>query len=143
MRMKRSQVLPLASAADIYAVLVHLHAGEFVPPQVYIRDYQDGTIPPWMIREIEAHDRLLIVTVCDEQAPVQATLFAPAHLVARDIFTMPTKTLAGPLYGYYPGCVHARNPLADIRQYARQIVDYAQKKEAADGSMAVEMRGVV
>ena|SRR5579885_445044 len=140
---KRSQVLPLAIPADIYTALACLRVGDPVPPQVYIADYQDDSIPPWTVREIEPHDRLLILTVCDERAPVQATLFEPAHVVARDIFTMPTKTLAGPLYSYYPGCVHARNPLADIRQQARQIVDRACKREAVPALLTERRKGGV
>lgn len=129
--LKRSQVIPLHEPANIYAVLSQLTIGERIPSCVYITDYKDGTIPPWTVREIEKHGNLLILTVCDETEQKQATLFEQAHCVARDVFTMPTKTLAGPFYGYYPGCEHARNMLADIRQHARQIVDQSRKAERA------------
>lgn len=126
---KRSQVMPLHEPANIYAVLSQLAIGQPVPANVLIADYKDGSIPTWTVREIEPHGNLLILTVCDETEQSQATLFEQAHCVARDVFTMPTKTLAGPFYGYYPGCEHARNMLADIRQHARQIVDQGRKAE--------------
>jgi hypothetical protein len=73
---------------------------------------------------MEVHGFLLVITVCDETARHQATLFEPACCVAREVFTCPTKTLAGPFYGWSgPGCVPARNPLEDIRQHARVIAE--------------------
>jgi hypothetical protein len=121
----RSQIRPLHQPADIYVALARLVVGDPVPLEVYIADYRDDAIPPWVVREIEISDSLLILTVCDESEWHAPTLWAPSYCVARDVFTQPTKTHAGPLYGYYPGCVHGRNMLADIRQHARQIANRA------------------
>lgn len=133
--LKRTQVLPLHEPPDIYAVLSRLEIGQQVPANVLICDYTNGVIPPWTVREIQkGGGELLILTVCDESEPhqdkqEQATLWdvTPDYWPARDVFTLSTKTLAGPLYGWHPGCVHARDMLADIRQHARQIVDRATK----------------
>lgn len=129
--LKRAQVLPLHLPEDMYQVLSHLEIGQRVPAQVLITDYKDGAIPPWIVREIEHCDgSMLILTACDESLIYQATLFEPEHCTAMDVFTLPTKTLAGPFYGYAgPGCEHARNPLTNIRQHARQIVDKSHKAE--------------
>lgn len=125
----RAQVRPLHEPPDIYAALIGLKIGEPVPPHIYITDYKDDSIPPWTVAEIERHGSLLILTVIDPTARKQETLFEPEIFVACDVFTQATKTLAGPFYGYYPGCEHARNMLADIRQHARQLVDRARKTE--------------
>lgn len=126
---KRRDMWPLYLPEDIYAVLSCLKTGEPVPPTVFISDYKDGSIPPWTVVEIDRHGSALVLTIIDPTAPIRETLFTPSLTVGCDIFTLPTKTLAGPLYGYHPGCVHARNPLADIRQHARQFVDRARKAE--------------
>lgn len=128
--LKRSQVLPLHEPAAIYAVLSRLEIGQMVPPQVLTTDYTDGTISPWTVREIEQHGPALILTVCDESIFYPSrNLLDQDHCTAMDILTLPTKTLTWPFYGYYPGCVHPRNKLADIRQHARQLVDKARKAE--------------
>lgn len=128
--LKRSQVQPLHLPEDIYTVLSGLQIGQQVPAQVLIYDLNDGSIPSWEVAEIEqAGGLLLIMTVVDRSATWQP-LGLPVCFVATDVFTLPTKTLAGLIYGYYPGCEHARNMLADIRQYARQIVDRQLKKKA-------------
>lgn len=131
--LKRSQVLPLHEPADIYAVLSRLTIGEQVPPTVYITDYKDDIIPPWTVGEVErCASGLLILTVYDPTTRKQPTLFDPGVAVATDIFTLETKTLRGPFWCWHEGCpasAHARNPLGDCRQWARQIVDKAHKAE--------------
>lgn len=131
--MKRTQVKPLSEPADIYQVLSQLQIGQQVPPEVLIADYKNGDIPPWTVREIE-RSNCLILTVIDPTARRDATLFEPELVVAREVFTLPTKTLAGPFYMYHPGCIHARNMLADIRQHARQKSErmtFDESEEAA------------
>lgn len=131
--LKRSLVIPLHLPEDIYRVLSSLEIGAPVPPQIYICDYKDGTIPPWTVAEIqERGGAYRILTVVDPTSEQQTTLLDPVRMVAVDVFTLPTKTLRGPFWTWFEGCpadAHVRNPLADCRQHARQIVDRAGKAE--------------
>jgi hypothetical protein len=122
--LKRAHITPLSLSADIFVVLASLPVGARVPPEIYIADYCDGTIPLWTVYRREEHGPLLIVTVGDDAFRHPATLFEPACCVAREVFSCATKTLAGPLYGYSgPDCISPRNPLADIRQHARVLAE--------------------
>lgn len=114
--MNRINLVPLRTAKEVYDVLVALNVGDVVPPEIYIRDYRNGDIPAWIIREREGDGQICtVLTLVDES-------IAGRH-VGMEVITCPAKTLGGVLYRYFPGCIKARHSFGDIRQHARQIAD--------------------
>lgn len=77
-------------AAHVYAALSALAVGDRVPADVYVLDYEDGTVPRWCVAAITptAADGY-VLTVEDEGQ--QATLWDGAVRVG--ILTFPTKTV--------------------------------------------------
>jgi hypothetical protein len=128
---KRIQVRPLREAALIYAALSALTVGQWVPPEVYICDYDAGGIPPWMLKERKdlggPYHTLTVIDASTQHERSEGTGW-----VARDVFCCPTKVLATPLYTYYAGCVHEFGMLEDIQQRARQIADRQQAQGERD-----------
>lgn len=122
--MRRGSHKPLCLAEDVFRVLSSLQVGDPVPVNILIHDYVNDGIPAWVVAEREESGVLIMLTLIDESG-------TSCHRTAIDVFTCPAKTLGGRLYQYYPGCVHARNMFADIRQHARAMCDYWQEPRSA------------
>jgi hypothetical protein len=120
--MRRAECVPLYRSEDIYKMIVLLHVGAIIPPQVYIQDYADGQIPEWRIAEREPIGvESFILTLVDSATQRTRMPEGDSSFVGHDVIFMPTRTLGGHNYLYFPGCVHARHMFGDIRQHGRCI----------------------
>jgi hypothetical protein len=119
----RKGIPPLYKASEIHAVLVALAVGDLVPHQVLINDYKSGIIPAWSVAEREESGILTVLTLIDLNTQKSDVFSQGSAYCAYDVFTAPERVLAGPMYLYFPGCIHARNQLGDIRQDARVMAE--------------------
>ncbi|GCE49213.1 hypothetical protein EI42_05984 [Thermosporothrix hazakensis] len=121
-RPKRAKIPPLARAEEIYRELARLKVGDSVPSKIYICDYTTREIPPWKVVRLETLMKAIKLTVVDPESRKQDLI--QQSWIALDIFALPTKTLATPLYTYREGASpHCSNMLRDIRQRARQLAE--------------------
>jgi hypothetical protein len=120
--MMRSDHLPLYRSEDIYKMVAQLEIGVTIPLQIYIQDYADGQIPEWRIAEREdiggQHFILTLIDVATQRTRMPE---GDSSYVGHDVIFMPTRTLGGHNYLYFPGCIHARHMFGDIRQHGRCI----------------------
>lgn len=118
---KRSLVRPLDQPQPIFNILSRLPIGAEVPLQVRIYDYDDGTIPVWLVQEREAPSDVFQVLTLIDQATREVNVLGEQTAVAVEVFVSPGKILAAPYYLWMPGGAKRRDQLADIRQHARQL----------------------
>ena len=115
---RRRDMPPLYDEAAIYAAVAHLDIGQMLPEQVFVSDYDDGFIPRWQIAERDGCFTTLI-----DLDTLHRSYYGARCYVAVDVVFLPTRTLCGKHYTYFPGCTHARDMLGDIRQEARKIAE--------------------
>jgi hypothetical protein len=120
----RCDVPPLYDESEIHQAVKDIKPGERIPEQIYVQDYRDGSIPPWTVQECSPCGNGLYLTLIDPTTRHGYGYPANSY-VGLDLITMPTRTLAGGLYLYYPGpeCVRRRNQFCDVRQEARKIAE--------------------
>ena len=92
-----------------------MQKGACIPAQIFIHDYAHGSIPDWTIVEIEQYDFLLVLTLIDPASCSESSIDGCVVSAALGVF-LPERTLSGPTFLYFLGCIHARNMLCDIRQ---------------------------
>jgi hypothetical protein len=126
--MRREHCIPLYTSASIYHRVKDLVVDDPFHHEIYAGDYASGVIPEWRVAEREVHSMLIILTLIDPKTE-QPGLAGQKTYVAHDIFFQPTKVLAGQYYLYFPGCIHARNALCDVRQEARKIAEQLMGKK--------------
>lgn len=114
----RRDTPPLYDEAAIYAAVAHLAIGQMLPLQVFVSDYDNGSIPRWQIAEREGCFTTLI-----DLDTLHRSLYGERCYVGIDMIFLPTRCLYGKHYTYFPGCTHARNTFGDARQEARKIAE--------------------
>jgi hypothetical protein len=119
-RNERRDYPPIIEPEAVYTALASLQVGDVVPPEIYISDYDTGQIPAWTVHSSEPKGSLLQLTLIDPDAAIQATLWEPAAVVARQVLTGPRQSLATPHYqlkeGYGPKAM-----MCDLIQQARYV----------------------
>lgn len=127
---ERCDYPPIIEPEAVYMALAALQIGDQVPPEVYISDYQTGQVPAWTVQSREQKGSMLQLTLVDPDATIQATLWEPAAVIARQVLTGSRLSLATPHYqlkeGYGP-----KNMMCDLIQQARYVAKCLQKEKHA------------
>ena len=117
----RSENAPLLEPVEICSALLHLQAGDMVPPTIYVKDYQDGQVPSWKVAETVQQGAIRVLVLIDSGAPIHATLWEPEGYPGRDVWVQSGQVLASQMYLWRPGCDHEFNKMCDLVQQARHV----------------------
>ena len=128
----------LTDPLAIYQLFCSLRRGDVIPDELYIRDYEDGSIPRWvLIERVELKHGGLQLLV-EDQSPYQVEIkrmFGKATLPRRGILTFPDKSSCTPV------CSGERNwprtnKMASLEQQARIANKRAQAQEGQGAARA-------
>ena len=134
----------VTSRQEVYRLLAALAPGDVIPPEVYVADYADGSIPDWRIQSREAANGVVMLVAFDmsntyaagslpaSQGTTQFSLFGDGHVCypAVRILSSQAKTLrCHPVEfnGEWP------NTLCDMIQQATHIGGRRHRRSGGDG----------